>query len=77
VSTQICVSGDASRSTCTDDDGGPALKSFHIPDLATDRYYQFGIVSFQHKLCGHPGIPGGLTNVINYMPWILENLSLV
>lgn len=77
VSKQFCASSsDTNKGTCPNDDGGPLLKSLTIPETELVRTFQIGVVSFHHKLCGQPGIPGGFTNVINYMPWILDSISL-
>jgi len=75
---KVCISGDLSstKAVCNDDEGGPAIKSIPTQDIGEERSFQIGIVSFQHKLCGQPGIPAGLTNVIYYMQWILDTLSV-
>lgn len=40
-----------------------------------DVYVQYGVVSRSPRLCGR-GLPSIYTNVIEYIPWILDNITL-
>lgn len=54
---------------CKGDSGGPLM----LPKL---NRYQIGITSFKgSEHCGGENIPSIFTNVTDYMPWILDNIS--
>lgn len=68
--SQICIKGSFRVDVCKGDSGGPLMLRHRT------KIFQLGIVSFKSiDGCGEPGIPSVLTNVIPYIPWILDNME--
>ncbi|KAH8354973.1 hypothetical protein KR093_003032, partial [Drosophila rubida] len=69
--SQLCV-GDTTRDSCRGDSGGPL--AYPEEYLTTQRFVQFGIVSYGAHECGN-GYPGVYTKLISFMPWITNILG--
>ena len=65
--TNICMSTEGGRGTCTGDSGGP------MQTIINGRNVQIGIVSFQGADSCVTGIPGAFTRVSTYGVWIRSN----
>nr|XP_026494275.1 CLIP domain-containing serine protease 2-like isoform X1 [Vanessa tameamea] len=72
--TQLCAGGVPDKDSCGGDSGGPLLYPGKNKGVGV-RYIQRGIVSYGSKRCGIGGYPGVYTRVVNYMDWILDNIS--
>ena len=77
--TNICISGEQGRSTCSGDSGGPLLmknkgkiniSSFIVRPNLLDIYKQIGITSFGSLITCESGIAAGFTRVSSYLKWI-------
>lgn len=71
---KLCGGGKSGEGECGGDLGGPLLTSIKIMEKGklVNKYFQFGIISFEE--CGQQGVPTLYTNVLYFMPWILNNL---
>ncbi|XP_054089103.1 serine protease grass [Zeugodacus cucurbitae] len=75
----LCAGGDGLIDTCKGDSGGPLF--YLSPYLTasfqkTQRYVQYGIVSFGGTECGSDrNSPGIYTNVTHFIPWITRNIA--
>ena len=68
--THLCAGARiAGQDSCNGDSGGP-LVSRKGPDAP---WYQIGVVSFGSNSC-RVRAPGVYTNVVNFLPWIAENM---
>lgn len=65
--TNICMSSEGGRGTCTGDSGGP------LQTIINGRVVQIGIVSFQGADSCVTGIPVAFTRVSTYGVWIRSN----
>ncbi|XP_046971106.1 CLIP domain-containing serine protease HP8-like isoform X2 [Vanessa cardui] len=72
--TQLCAGGVPDKDSCGGDSGGPLMYPGKNKGSGV-RYIQRGIVSYGSKRCGVGGYPGVYTRVVNYMDWILDNIS--
>ncbi|XP_050353857.1 CLIP domain-containing serine protease HP8-like isoform X2 [Nymphalis io] len=72
--TQLCAGGVPDKDSCGGDSGGPLIYPGRNGGVGV-RYIQRGIVSYGSKRCGIGGYPGVYTRVVNYMNWILDNIS--
>ncbi|XP_004523132.1 melanization protease 1 [Ceratitis capitata] len=73
----LCAGGDGLIDTCKGDSGGPLfyLAPYSGPQKS-QRYVQYGVVSFGGTECGSDkNSPGIYANVINFMPWITRNIA--
>lgn len=71
---QLCA-GDLTtgRDSCNGDSGGPLF--FYAIYKRTKRFVQYGIVGSGGRACNlEQAFPTIYTNVINYMPWITNNI---
>ncbi|XP_037947122.1 serine protease grass-like [Teleopsis dalmanni] len=70
----LCAGGEGRIDACKGDSGGPLF--FMAPYKTSNRYVQFGIVSFGVAACGlEEALPGVYANIIPLMPWITSNLT--
>lgn len=71
-STQLCA-GTLNRDSCRGDSGGPL---FELTGLykESQKFVQFGIVSYGSQRCGD-GHPGVYTNVARFMHWISDTIG--
>ncbi|XP_023176608.2 serine protease grass-like [Drosophila hydei] len=71
-STQLCA-GTLNRDSCRGDSGGPL---FELTGLykESQKFVQFGIVSYGSQRCGD-GHPGVYTNVAHFMHWISDTIG--
>ncbi|CAL8073319.1 unnamed protein product [Orchesella dallaii] len=77
--SRICIGGNTGSATCNGDSGSGILKTLSVPllDNKEKRVFQLGIVSAGGHVtdtCGFQGRPTIVTNVIHYMPWILNHI---
>ncbi|KAF5289867.1 hypothetical protein FQR65_LT02001 [Abscondita terminalis] len=70
---QLCAGGVQGKDSCRGDSGGPLMALFYNNNLYS--WYVTGVVSFGPSPCGIEGWPGIYTKVIEYVPWIIKNLS--
>ncbi|ODN02904.1 Transmembrane protease serine 9 [Orchesella cincta] len=76
--SHICAGGYPGKGDCAGDSGGPLFKRIQIDgeDGSEERYFLFGLVSTGAVInCAREGKPSVYTSVLNYMPWILDNLE--
>lgn len=67
TTNQLCAGEEPSRDSCSGDSGGPL---FHVGIVnQTQRYVQFGIVSFGKMICADED-PAVYTKVSSYIRWI-------
>ncbi|CAG9822463.1 unnamed protein product [Phaedon cochleariae] len=77
--TQICAGGEPDRDSCNGDSGGPLMLPVTDREAGAGRgssttWYAAGIVSFGIG-CGVEGWPGVYTNVVEFVPWIEEEMA--
>ncbi|KAH8416099.1 hypothetical protein KR222_008195, partial [Zaprionus bogoriensis] len=70
-SSQLCA-GELGRDSCNGDSGGPII--FPGTYNETQRFIQFGIVSFGSRMCALNN-PGVYTNVGSFIPWIADKIA--
>ncbi|CAG4931378.1 unnamed protein product [Parnassius apollo] len=68
---KLCA-GEIGRDSCRGDSGGPLMLEGHYNE--SDRYIQFGIVSYGPSQCGS-NTPGIYTDVRMFMKWILDTIK--
>ena len=75
----LCMLGEPGTGTCFGDSGSPLLKSLSVPELGgKPQIFQVGFDSksgFNQDGCAADGVPDFFTNVVAYMPWILDHLA--
>lgn len=73
---QICVKDSFQLDICQGDSGGPMMYLAKSPTRPLALWYQIGIVSFKsNDDCGRrSNVPSIFTNVVPYMPWILDKI---
>ncbi|XP_020818063.1 uncharacterized protein LOC110191533 isoform X1 [Drosophila serrata] len=62
---------DGGKDACQGDSGGPLLCPY---PGEKDRWFVGGIVSWG-IMCAHPRLPGVYANVVQYVPWIQEQMA--
>ncbi|XP_016958393.1 uncharacterized protein LOC108030167 [Drosophila biarmipes] len=62
---------DGGKDACQGDSGGPLLCPY---PGEKDRWFVGGIVSWG-IMCAHPRLPGVYANVVQYVPWIQEQIA--
>ena len=65
TSSNICISGEECRATCSGDSGGPLLSV-----TPQGMYKQVGVTSFGSIVTCESEIPAGFTRVASYLMWI-------
>ncbi|CAL8073322.1 unnamed protein product [Orchesella dallaii] len=78
--SHVCAGGYPGKGDCAGDSGGSLFKQLQVGgDDGTEgmeRYVQFGLVSTGAVVnCAREGKPSVYTSVMNFMPWILDNLE--
>ena len=71
--SNLCISGEGGRSTCSGDSGGPLLLQSETSGL----YKQVGVTSFGSLPSCQSGIAAGFTRVASYLQWIETVTSVI